>query len=124
MNRLYNAGEISIDRDEALRYLGYKNNDAPDEKVTALMDMCEKKLLAAVNGKFVFRVFNIKSIGCDRVSLENCSFELMGMDICRHLKDCSKVVLLTATAGAETDKLIRAAQASDMAEAVVTDAMA
>ena len=48
----------------------------------------------------------------------------MGCDIKKHLEGCSKAALICATLGAEADKLIRVAQISDMASAVVLDSMA
>ena len=45
----------SINRRDVLRWLGYGGENA-DEKVTALMDECEKKVLAAVNGRYTYRI--------------------------------------------------------------------
>lgn len=111
-----------IDKNEALRWLGVKGE--PDEKLAALMDECEKKLLEAVNGRFVYRVFDIAANYSDRIKLDGCSLVLTGKDVCEHLKDCEKAALMCATVGAETDRLVRYEQTADMASAVVMDAMA
>lgn len=111
-----------IDKNEALRWLGV--NDVPDEKLAKLMDECEKKLLEAVNGRFVYRVFDITLNDGEKITLDGCTLTLTGNDVCKHLKGCEKAVLLCATVGTETDRLIRFEQAADMASAVVTDAMA
>lgn len=112
----------NISRSDALRWLGVKGT--PDEKLTALMDSCEKKLLEAVNGRFVYRVFDIASDDGFKLKLDGCSLELTGRDVCEHLKGCEKAALLCATIGADADRLIRFEQAADMASAVVMDAMA
>ena len=111
-----------IDKNEALRWLGVKGE--PDEKLAAVMDECEKKLLEVINGRFVYRVFDIAENDTDKVKLDGCSLTLTGKDVCEHLKGCEKVVLMCATVGAEADRLVRYEQTADMASAVVMDAMA
>ena len=111
-----------IDKNEALRWLGV--NDVPDEKLVQLMDECEKKLLETVNGRFVYRVFDISLNDGEKIKLDGCSLVLTGNDVCSHLKSCEKAALMCATVGTETDRLIRFEQAADMASAVVLDAMA
>lgn len=122
MNNFFTAEISSINRAEALRYLACGDNK-PDEKVTALMDRCEKKLLSAVSGKYTYRIYDIISNDGCAVKLDGCTLEMTGHDICSHLDGCSKAALMCATVGAEVDKLIRLEQVSDMAEAVVIDAM-
>ena len=101
-----------IDRDETLRYLrGSKTqmNRETDE----LLNICEKELLSAVSPKYLY-----KTIGVDEADI------ISGESVKAHLKGCKKAVLLCATLGSGTDKLIRTAQVTDMAKAVVLDAMA
>ena len=112
-----------ISRAEALRYLA-AGGSTPDENLSALMDSCEKKLLAAAHGKFTFRVFDIENMTDDEVALADSELVLSGKDISRHLASCEKAVLLAATIGGDVDRLIRTEQVSDMAAAVVIDAMA
>lgn len=42
----------SLNRKEALRYLGYKKN-APDERVEELMDECEELVLKTAVPRFI-----------------------------------------------------------------------
>ena len=49
---------------------------------------------------------------------------LQGNDINEHLEGCAKVIVFAATLGAASEKLIRTAEISDMAYAVVLDAYA
>ncbi len=122
LNNFYTVGLDGINRAEALRYLS--GGDTPDEKLSALMDKCEKKLLNAISGKFTYRVFGIKSIAENTVILDNCALVMTGRDICAHLSGCRSAALMCATIGGEADRLIRTEQISDMAAAVITDAMA
>ena len=66
-----------ISRAEALRYLA-AGGSTPDENLSALMDSCEKKLLAAAHGKFTFRVFDIENMTEDEVALADSELVLSG----------------------------------------------
>ena len=102
----------SIDRGETLRYLGSGKVEMNSE-TEALLNTCEKELLSAIRPKYLYKTININEADI-----------IQGESIKAHLKDCEKAVLLCATLGSETDKLIRTAQVTDMAKAVVLDAMA
>ncbi|MGN0552406.1 MAG: methionine synthase [Oscillospiraceae bacterium] len=113
----------AINRAEALRYLA-AGGSTPDENLSALMDICEEKLTAAAKGKYIYRVFDIAENSGEKVVLDGCTLTMTGKDICSHLAGCEKAVLLCATVGSDVDVLIRREQISDMAAAVVIDAMA
>jgi cobalamin-dependent methionine synthase I len=49
---------------------------------------------------------------------------LQGSDIKTHLNGCDEVIILAATLGLQVDELIRRTESSNMAEAVVLDALA
>ena len=72
-----------INRDEALRYLGYTH--APDERISAVIDQCEQELLKEARPQFVWRVFNIQRSGRE-IFLSDCDFQLEGHDIAEHLR--------------------------------------
>jgi hypothetical protein len=123
LNNFFTVDIPNIDRNEALRYLAY-GGKVPDENLTAYMDKCEEELLKCTKGKFTFRVFDIKINDGEKVTLDGCTLVMAGKDICSHLEGCSKAVLMCATVGGDTDKLIRTMEVTDMASAVITDAMA
>ncbi|MBQ7504390.1 MAG: methionine synthase [Ruminococcus sp.] len=102
----------SIDRGETLRYLGSGKVEMNSE-TDKLLDICEKELLLAVRPKYLYKTIKINEADI-----------IQGESVKAHLKGCEKAVLLCATLGSETDKLIRTAQVTDMAKAVVLDAMA
>ncbi len=97
---------------ETLRYLGYKGE--PDEQTEMLLTKAQEELTAAVNPKFCWRVFD-KS---------DCGNILTGNDIKNHLIGSEKIILFAATLGSAADRIIRAAEISNMAYAVVLDAYA
>ncbi len=90
----------SINRDEALRYLGYKDNINIDN-LTPILDKCENELLKAIEPRL-----------------------LTGNSILNHLKGCYGVILLSATLSMGADKVISEHQINDMTSALILDSMA
>ena len=111
-----------INRNEALRYMGYKGGDIP-HNINALIDECEKNLIACIKPNFVYKVFDI-TISENNVHVENTSLDFKGRDISAHLKDCEKCVLLGATLSVNADRLISKYETSEMEKAVITDCLA
>ncbi len=112
----------NINQSEAIRYLGY-GSQKPDEKILALLNDCEKKLLECISPAYIYRVFDIAHDG-GSIAVEGTSLVLEGSDICAHLKKCEKCVLMCATLSAGADRLIRQLEAVDMTRAVITDCLA
>ena len=102
----------SINRDEALRYLGYKDNINIDN-LTPILDKCENELLKAIEPRFIYKFFPI-----------NTSLVLTGNSILNHLKGCYGVILLSATLSMGADKVISEHQINDMTSALILDSMA
>ncbi len=101
-----------LNRSEAVRYLGGAGIQL-NYRMDVLMNECEKAVLEKAAPAFLYIE---KDLPCD---------ELMGgNDIKAHLDGCEKAIVMCATIGSDIDKLIRVAQISDMAGAVVTDSLA
>lgn len=100
-----------IDRGEAVRYLGNSGVEM-NSTMEGILDICEEKILATAKPKYLYKT----------VALENSGL-LVGNSISNHLENCQNAVILCATLGADIDKLIRTAQITDMAQAVVIDSM-
>lgn len=107
-----------IPRAEALRYLGVRGE--PDARLTADLDRCEAQLCAAAVPRVCWRSFAREADG----TLTGTSFRPGGEAIARHLAGCGQVLLMAATLGAETERLIRRAQVRSMADAALLDALA
>ncbi|MGN0641640.1 MAG: methionine synthase [Huintestinicola sp.] len=113
-----------LNRSEALRYLACREGQELGGTVEAYLDECEKRLLQALEPKYLYRYFPIKSAEGEKVVLDGCMLTLEGHDISEHLKGCSGAVVMCATIGQGADRLIRIMQIEDMAKAVITDALA
>lgn len=107
------------DVDEALRYLGAGGN-APEElrrQVAAAAD----ELAAAVQPRYTYKVYDLKS-EAGRFLLQGAGVVLTGETAARMLAQCDQAVLLACTLGAAFEARLLAAQARDMARAVILDA--
>ena len=107
------------DIDEALRYLGAGAH--PPEELRRQATAVAEELAAQIQPRFTFQVFSLTP--------ENGSFRLIGTDLLlsgrtaeRMLAQCGQAVLLACTLGTKFDAMVRAAQARDMARAVILDA--
>lgn len=105
---------------EALRYLGFRDK-APDAATLALLTEGERQLRAACTPRFVWRV---ASLARGEQGLFLDGLPLLGADIAAHLTGCDRAVVLAATLSAGADALLRRLSATEMALAVVTDALA
>jgi hypothetical protein len=105
----YTVRISKVDRSLALAYM--KVHGEVPEDVTALLDKYEPLLFGIMTPRCFHRIYYTDIL-------------LEGDDIKRHLFSCNEIIILAATLGLRTDELIRQTGASDMAGAVVLDAMA
>ena len=112
-----------INRADALRYMGFRDVKAVDERTAALVDECEKKLISAAKPRFVSRVFNIIREG-ERLFLGENGAELLGNDVKRHLNGCEKAAVVCSTLSADTDKFLKKQELADALEGLICDGLA
>lgn len=112
----------SLNRKEALRYLGYKKN-APDERVEELMDECEELVLKTAVPRYIYKKFDF-TIGDDGVAFKNTSMVLPGESIKKHLYKCDSAICMAVTISEGIDRQLRVLQLTDMAKALVFDSLA
>ena len=110
-----------IDRAEVLRYL---HCTAEDDSTRALLDRCLLEVRQTARPRAVCRVFDLDRIGPEFVSFVGTGLKIPGSDLQHHLSGCRRAVLLAATLGEGIDRIVRTAQVTDMARAVVLDCCA
>lgn len=108
-----------LNRDEILRYLGYKDSGVT-ERVEQLLNRCETETLEILQPKYIYRRFPIEKHE-DGVHVPGTALVLAGKDIKEHLKNCDEMFLLGATAGIELDKRIRRYMVTEPDVGVVMD---
>lgn len=111
-----------IDKNEVLRYLGYKGQDIDDD-LNSLIDDSINEVLAKVKPKRVFQTYNIRRENKD-IYIIGTNLKLTGEDIYKCLEDCDKVVLMAVTLGNEIERIIRFNQRTNMTKTVILDSIA
>ena len=109
---------MKIDVTEALRYLGVKE---PEKDMLARAKKTARGLEDRIKPRYVFRDFSLEKRE-GGVYLRETDVTLPGKLAESMLAECDKAALLICTLGTEFDRLLRQAQARDMAEAVILDA--
>lgn len=134
-----NGCGLSLDRDEALGYLGYAGqrvDGALLARFNVLADECESVLGA----RFVWDIFDVDDrrsviersadVDCAAeavqpcIALQGCGLVLPGRDIVRHLDGSSKVALMACTLGPESERELRKHTAISAADGVMFGACA
>ena len=110
---------IKLDIGEVLRYLGVK--DDPDGAMARAVEAEADELLRAVRPRYVYRLFPVER-GRSGVVLRGSGVTLPGDMAASLLAQCGRAALLACTLGAGFEAMLRAAQARDMARAVILDA--
>ncbi len=109
---------MNVDVKEALRFAGVKE---PDDNALRAMRQAAEQVENRVSPRYAYRVFTIARAG-QGVSLPEAGLLLPGNLANTMLAECEKAALLLCTLGAEFDRLLRTAQARDMAQALYMDA--
>lgn len=113
--------KITIDVDEAIRYMGYRS--APDENQMKMIDDCRRLLESEIKPAWVYRAFDTEFTD-GGVKLKGTELVFKGEDIRRHLDGCEQCILLCATASSKADELIRRRESEDIALGFMTDCLA
>ena len=106
-----------IDRAALLHYLSFRGGE-PGEEQNALLERCAALLMETARPRAVWKLFDYGPDG----TLVGSVYRPGGEDIRLLLADCSQVILMAATLGAEAEALLRRAQRRDMGEALILDA--
>lgn len=85
---------MQVDREEFLRYLGWKGQET-DDTFAQKLDEAAKRALELSDARSVVRRFALTP----QFELEGTGFFLEGADIRSHLSGCSSVYLMAATIG-------------------------
>ncbi len=110
---------MRLDREEALRYLGY-GGAAPDPRTKELLESCAEEIESLSTIRVAHRVYPDLTVEGDAVRFGGVSFQ--SRDLARTLSGCTGAVVLCATLGAQADRIRARASRTDLARATVLDA--
>lgn len=113
---------ININKDEVLRYLGYKNQ-ALEENTLALINEGIEETKSLIDPRYSYRFFTIlrEEKG---IFLKEYPLYLPGNNISYHLRNSKSCVLFSATLGINVDRRISYYEKIDMAKALILNACA
>ncbi len=116
--------ELTPDRREVVRYLGYRGI-TPDETIMGEIESCIRDLQEAVTPRFVYDRFPLAV----RTSPEGAVLTLGALtirsrDLAKNLDGCFGAYLMAATLGPGPDLLVRRASIGNMSRAVILQAAA
>ena len=109
-----------ISKSEAARYMGVKGQ--PDGQVMELLDSAEPIIRENISPKYVYRETALR-IDDSGVHAEGMGAVLAGQDIRKHLSGCNRIIVMAATLTSESDKLIRQAAVTGMADSLAMDCL-
>ncbi len=108
-----------IDRDEVLRYLGYKGSEISVE-LNNTIDRCITDVLNIAECKYIFKCFDINK-KAQVINIASTEVDLKGNAIRKLLCDCDKIYVMCVTIGLKIEKLIRQKMLYAPDEAVIID---
>lgn len=114
--------KISIDKDEVLRYLGYKDQ-VLDDITNKLIEESIKEIINSIEEKSTYKFFDIER-DKDELWIKNTNLKLIGEDIKNHLKDSQSCIIMAVTLGHKVDTMLRYYEKISMTKAMIMDACA
>lgn len=117
----------SVNRNEVLRYLGYRGQELTPEMEARLAQVTARGLELA-RPRACLRAFEVKDRvvnddGVPEVRLADCALILPGKSIAEHLDGAVSVGIMAVTLGAEVDRELRRLSLTDALEQVLFDAV-
>ncbi|KOA21524.1 vitamin B12 dependent methionine synthase, activation domain [Clostridium homopropionicum DSM 5847] len=113
---------MEVNRNEVLRYLGYKKGNI-GESISQLIDECIEEIKKYSNYKYTYKLFEIKQLE-EEIELLNSNLILKGSDISHHLKDSTMCAVLGVTLGSLVDTKIKLYEKTNLTKALILDACA
>lgn len=114
--------ELEINKEEVLRYLGYKGQDI-DKNLNNTIEECREEIRKVITPRVVYSYKNIKS-NDDGVEVITTNLILKGKDIKEHLRNSTECVLMAVTLGNEIERKTRLYEKTNLTKALILDACA
>jgi len=112
---------MKIDKYEALSYLGYENHYI-DEEMNSKIDRLINEIESSIDGKYTYKRFDIKVLS-ESIEVLQTKIRLRGKSIYEHLKDCTGLVIMSATLGGRADLIIKRKSVFSGEDGLLTDAL-
>lgn len=117
-----NEFDININKNEVLRYLGYKGQII-DEKIMSTIDECINEVKKIITPRVMYEYKDIKIIN-EGVKILGTNLLLTGNDIRNHLSNSKKCVLMAVTIGNDIERKTRLYEKTNLTKALILDSCA
>lgn len=114
--------KLKIDRQEVLRYLGYKGQEI-DHNMNEMIDGCREEIQSVISPRAVYEYKNISRTD-KGIEIAGTNLILSGKDIADHLKNSKECALMAVTLGNEIEKKTRLYEKTNLTKALIIDACA
>ncbi|WP_294153193.1 vitamin B12 dependent-methionine synthase activation domain-containing protein [uncultured Clostridium sp.] len=114
--------ELKIDRQEVLRYLGYRGQEI-DHNMTEMIDECRKEVQNVILPRAVYEYKKISSTD-KGIEIDGTNLILSGKDIAEHLKNSKECLFMAVTLGNDIEKRTRLYEKVNLTKALIIDACA
>lgn len=112
---------IEVNREEALRYLGYRRSIKGDlTPVYQSLDQCIQELQKVVQPKHLLKRFSLE-VKDNTIKVND--MVIHSRDLAKNLSGCHAVYLFAGTIGIGVDRLIKRAEVTRMSDAVIYQAV-
>ncbi|MDY6285957.1 MAG: vitamin B12 dependent-methionine synthase activation domain-containing protein [Bilifractor sp.] len=110
---------LGFNRNEMLRYLGFRNGALPDAEMQQNIDRLTDELQRVIAPKSVAETYDV-TVTESTVSFAGLT--IPSRDLAKNLKGCVRVCLFAATLGVGPDRLIARSQVRKMSDALICQA--
>lgn len=114
--------KLKIQREEVLRYLGYRNQNI-DEELIRKIDKIRRESIVVFRPKNIFSLHKIE-IQDKKIFVDKTNLIIQSNDMFNLLKDSDRIYLLAVTLGNDIERLTRKYEKISMMDAVILDACA
>lgn len=119
---MINIGDLTIDKNEVLRYLGH-NMQVIDNELDKLINDTIEECKTLIAPKYIYGEYNI-SLKNEKIILEETSLVLTGKDIIDLLNNSKSAVIMAVTLGGFIDKKIAFYEKTNLTKALILDSCA
>lgn len=114
--------KLQINKNEVLRYLGYKGQDI-DENIVNLIEECREEIKKIITPRVIYEYKDIIQLD-EAIEVVNTKLILYGKDIKEHLKYSKQCVLMAVTLGNDVERKTRLYEKINLTKALILDACA
>ena len=114
--------EFKINKEEILRYLGYRGQEI-NEEINNIIEECRNEVKKLVNPRYIYEFYNVFRKD-NEINIKNSNLVLKGEDIKKHLVFSDTCVLMAATIGSDVERKINLYERINLTKALVMDACA